>query len=422
MSDDEVSLDRVRETMIRLHKTSDYTSKSLRNDIRFIDDGICSPINGAKVIDVVVECDLISLFADIYAKCFHVDWSGKDGKQNVASMDLVAIALLDGTDKSSALCKQTVDKGLPRVILKYLSDPKTQPDQLKEENIKRLHRHILGILHNVVQKCTAARKAYRDASAVDILSKLVSIEEGKPKCITIFILAYITSEDETEKMGAHDDNSIALVIKMLRQVYKVKDGRTVDGFRKDELIEANMIYYFAGLNKLANNDSNKWRIVRMGALPVYTELLTIGSQREQRLACQGLWRLAFKCSDIVKQEPGCVDAPKTTWNGTQAFSNETALKKLSKNGVEEVSKKAKGALWQLHKPDPTSLAKAHDYTDSNSKHIMLSYNWGSQDLMKRIRDDLKKAGYKVWMDLDLMRRRWRWVDVLMEWGDRKSGG
>ena len=119
--------------------------------LQFIDDGICSSINGAKVIDVVVQCDLISLFADIYAKCFHVDWSGKDGKQNVASMDLVAIALLDGTDKSSALCKQTVDKRLPRVILKYLSDPKTQPDQLKEENIKRLHRHVLGILHNVVQ-------------------------------------------------------------------------------------------------------------------------------------------------------------------------------------------------------------------------------------------------------------------------------
>ena len=45
----------------------------------------------------------------------------------------------------------------------------------------------------------------------------------------------------------------------------------------------------------------------MGALPIYTELLTIGSQSEQRLACQGFWRLAFKCSELIKQEPGCVD-------------------------------------------------------------------------------------------------------------------
>ena len=40
--------------------------------------------------------------------------------------------------------------------------------------------------------------------------------------------------------------------------------------------------------------------------------------------------------------------------------------------------------------------------DGDGKHIMLSYNWGSQKLMLRIRDRLKEENYKVWMDVDNM--------------------
>ena len=43
-----------------------------------------------------------------------------------------------------------------------------------------------------------------------------------------------------------------------------------------------------------------------------------------------------------------------------------------------------------------------DQCDGGGKHIMLSYNWGSKDLMLRIRDRLKEEGHKVWMDVDNM--------------------
>ena len=61
-----------------------------------------------------------------------------------------------------------------------------------------------------------------------------------------------------------------------------------------------------GLNKLANNDGNKVRIIRKGALHIYKELLTIGNQKEQLLAVQGIRCLAFRCRDFIIQEPGCV--------------------------------------------------------------------------------------------------------------------
>ena len=38
--------------------------------------------------------------------------------------------------------------------------------------------------------------------------------------------------------------------------------------------------------------------------------------------------------------------------------------------------------------------------DKQCKHVMISYNWEQQPVMMKIRDELKGAGYSVWMDVD----------------------
>jgi len=40
--------------------------------------------------------------------------------------------------------------------------------------------------------------------------------------------------------------------------------------------------------------------------------------------------------------------------------------------------------------------------DSDTPHVMISYHWGSQKMMIYVKDKLKAAGYKVWMDIDNM--------------------
>lgn len=35
-----------------------------------------------------------------------------------------------------------------------------------------------------------------------------------------------------------------------------------------------------------------------------------------------------------------------------------------------------------------------------SKHLMLSYEWGHQDLVKRIRDGMQQLGIPTWMDIE----------------------
>ena len=47
-------------------------------------------------------------------------------------------------------------------------------------------------------------------------------------------------------------------------------------------------------------------------------------------------------------------------------------------------------------------ADEDDDEDADSPHIMISYQWGVQPMMLRVRDRLKEAGYKVWMDVDEM--------------------
>ncbi|KAI0239389.1 hypothetical protein LSAT2_009872 [Lamellibrachia satsuma] len=230
---------------------------------------------------------------------------------------MVGLALNNATDLSVELCKQVVDSWLYRDILKYLNDPKMHPDLINVTGIPTSLHYLTGILYNVVTNCDAARMAYREASAVDILHKFRLVKDSRTKCMITFVLAYIVSEEENGNIHEFDDDNIALVINMLQQGYKLEKRRSSEGTEQ------------TGEQRL--------------------EQVTIGSQSEQRLACQGLWRLAFKCSELIKQEPGCVDG-----------------------------------------------------TDGDQRHIMISYQWDRQDLLKRIRDKLKEAGYKVWMDVDHM--------------------
>ena len=37
-----------------------------------------------------------------------------------------------------------------------------------------------------------------------------------------------------------------------------------------------------------------------------------------------------------------------------------------------------------------------------SGHIMISYQWANQKILIKIRDELRKKGYDVWMDIDQM--------------------
>ena len=100
-----------------------------------------------------------------------------------------------------------------------------------------------------------------------------------------------------------------------------------------------------------------------------------------------------------------------------------ALKSLKKSANKALSEASTYALWELEdklgtsaksgdkqkekEDEPlesqTSQAPAKPKTSKpKARHVMISYQWSSQKQVFKIRDELVKSGYKVWMDVDKM--------------------
>ena len=82
----------------------------------------------------------------------------------------------------------------------------------------------------------------------------------------------------------------------------------------------------------------------------------------------------------------------------------------SKSKHKALRRSSTGALWEIEGIhagyDDTVRAQNESQTTqpptqcSRPGHVMLSYQWDSQDLVLRIKKKLQKAGFNVWMDLD----------------------
>jgi hypothetical protein len=77
-----------------------------------------------------------------------------------------------------------------------------------------------------------------------------------------------------------------------------------------------------------------------------------------------------------------------------------ALRKLAEIGMtDEARRCASGALFELeveHRPSETLSAV------SANEHIMLSYNWDHQGVIKRVHSSLVRRGYTTWIDIEKM--------------------
>ena len=78
------------------------------------------------------------------------------------------------------------------------------------------------------------------------------------------------------------------------------------------------------------------------------------------------------------------------------------LSELEKSSNEAIKKNANGINWLIHK----KLMKENEdeikkLTESaKDKHVMISYNRDSRDLCLKIKSELEKLNYKVWIDVE----------------------
>ena len=233
--------------------------------------------------------------------------------------------------------------------------------------------NCLGILYNISQ-----RFKNRDLFA-NSLETLLCLAKKKVREIaahSLLTLAYLVDEN-TNHLILAEETLLGFIITLLDEAWQSEERRSI-GYSVKELGE--------GLSHLAINDTNKKILGQKGATRVLISVIKTSSEDAEKVsAIKALWMLAFDDNNkkAIRQEDGAVGL----------------LRHLQHSKDSQVQRAAAGALWEVE----GKTARNAERTESTGNHVMISYQWDSQEVLIEVKNRLQASGYRVWMDLEQMR-------------------
>ena len=237
---------------------------------------------------------------------------------------------------------------------------------------------ILGccfnILYNLARK-TDLVKANVDFEGKETLVYFAKSDIAIVSPLALLSLAYVVDEESNHLILAAEEILGALT-SLLQKAFE-SERRKFDGFSAKELAE--------GLSRLAINDTNKRVLGEKGAIQVLVSIIkTSNDNSEKASAVNALWVLAFDENNkkAITQDKETLDI----------------LRRLQQSDDPEVQKAAAGALWELE----GKTARNSEMTKATGNHVMISYQWDSQEVLVEVKNRLQASGYRVWMDLEQM--------------------
>ncbi|XP_077985115.1 uncharacterized protein LOC144439756 [Glandiceps talaboti] len=295
------------------------------------------------------------------------------------------------TDRSEMICQQCKHEGLLDVLLEGLNDKELQEKHTSNPMSYRFCLMYLGVVYNCA-KGNVSRQFFNQHNAVNIVDPYTKSTDKTVKALSVMAIAYIMEEDEQNDLIVADKTLIRYVIRTFNEAINTSDKTSLEGFSVEELAQ--------GLSSLANHDKNKKIIVEAGALPLLVQLMKEGDEKEIFCATRAVWTLGFDDDNKgkIKQEPGAVER----------------LEQLKSHDSQRIQQAANGALWVIQGDQRFHEKKEHSFSDKGSReggediseecsdHVMISYQWDVQKLMLKLKQQLEKNGYRVWMDLDQM--------------------
>ena len=232
----------------------------------------------------------------------------------------------------------------------------------------------LAILHNISRRLRDRELfANRERTLLDFAKKNVPAIAAT----SLLTLAYLVDEN-TNHLILADENLLSFIITLLDGAWQSEDRRRCYGYSAKELAE--------GLSHLAINDANKKILGQNGVIPVLISVIKTSNEDEEKAsAIRALWMLAFHDhnKEKIRQEEGAMDI----------------LHRLQHSENPEVQKAAAGALWELE----GKTARHSERMESTGNHVMISYQWDSQEVLVEVKNRLQANGYRVWMDLEQMK-------------------
>ncbi|XP_072048578.1 uncharacterized protein [Amphiura filiformis] len=368
-------LPHVKKAVKFLQDTDDYRTKSAKKALLFL----CNvrSVNEPAITSEATKCGIGKLYVKISQNlkdelATTMEDKPTRGMWNLKTATNIFWEYADGCpDLGIDLGKM----GAIDCVLTILKMVENQPDSKRKT---KFVNSLLGILYNSIRhdECASNRVIYRKAGVVSSMNTWIESPKMNLKVVALLVLAFIIDEKESEMLG-RDGNVIATFVGMLNTAVESSD-HTAD----DEHASFSLEEIIAGLHRLIINDANKEIVWRSGGIPTITSMLTPDfTSDDQTMAAKVLWSLAFN-ENVRKSD----DMKKSV----------EALTRLTSSNTKSVRTASSNALWQIL--DKSSQQKKV----GGREHIMISYNWTHQDIALKVRDDLERAGYNVWIDVDKM--------------------
>ena len=281
------------------------------------------------------------------------------------------------SDMHQGFCLACANAGVISMCLENIKRIDAENYNWEEENEDsekiRIIDHCLGILHNISRRLRN-RELFANSEQT-----LLYFAKKKIKTIaatSLLTLAYLVDEDTNDLILA-DENLLGFIITLLDEAWQSDDRRDSNGYSAKELAE--------GLSHIAINDTNKKILGKKGVTSILISLIRTSSEDEEKAsATRALWMLSFDDNnkEAIRQENGAMEL----------------LRQLQQSKDTHLQKAAAGALWELE----GKTARHAQRIESTGNHVMISYQWDSQEVLVEVKNRLQENGYRVWMDLEQM--------------------
>ncbi|XP_073253920.1 uncharacterized protein [Porites lutea] len=286
-------------------------------------------------------------------------------------------AIQNFSDFHQGFCSACAGAGIISMCFEIVKQIDAENSNWEEEDedseLVTIIDNSIGILHNISRRLRDRELfANREQTLLYFAKKKVPAIAAE----SLLTLAYLVDEN-TNHLILADENLLSFIITLLDEAWQSED-RHSNGYSAKELAE--------GLSHLAINDANKNILGQNGVIPVLISVIKTSNEDEEKAsATRALWMLAFDDNnkEKVRQEEGAMGI----------------LHQLQQSKNSEVQKAAAGALWEL---EGKTARQSSEKIESTGNHVMISYQWDSQEVLVEVKNRLQASGYRVWMDLEQM--------------------
>ncbi|XP_070554353.1 uncharacterized protein [Ptychodera flava] len=369
-----------------LRRQEDYAGETILDEkLVRLSEGFYNP-SDEKIFPVYANYLAVHGYPQLYVKIFNklhsYDFLDRNTKKDTFALIgcyLATSVLWNTCDSSPVMCREVGKAGIIELMMGDLGALKEYAVVKERDEYKDAYLEgLLATLHNIIRLYIDNRGYFRNAGAVEILQYYLHMEKILYRTYALLTLSFIVNDDENHRINTGNEN-LEFLVTLLKSALESKDHREKEYlFHSTELV--------AGITKLAVNDQNKVKLVNAGVLkPLVKMLQDECTVKENLLAATAVWTLAFhkENKNNIQNEDGCVEA----------------LEKLQKSPDHGLRKACDGALWELKANKEKEVLPS---TVTSKGHVMISYNWGVQKRMIRLKEKLKAAGFKVWMDIEKM--------------------